>query len=105
MTPRIPTVKTLSRFQCHCRQCGQRWAETGHYASIAKEHACWIAYQATTTTRSYPGGVYDPNGWKFTMKLIKGTYCPEITCDSRCTHAKGSTCDCSCGGANHGSQQ
>ena len=24
-------------------------------------------------------------------------------CDSRCTHAKGDECNCSCGGVNHGS--
>lgn len=23
-------------------------------------------------------------------------------CDGRCLHAKGNTCECSCGGANHG---
>ena len=23
-------------------------------------------------------------------------------CDARCQHAKGRTCECSCGGANHG---
>jgi len=23
-------------------------------------------------------------------------------CDARCTHAKGSSCECSCGGKNHG---
>src|SRR5688572_26941387 len=30
-----------------------------------------------------------------------GKACP---CDARCTHAKGPSCDCSCGGANHGTQ-
>lgn len=27
----------------------------------------------------------------------------ETRCDSRCTHARGLTCECSCGGKNHGS--
>lgn len=35
-------------------------------------------------------------------KELKGTFNPEHKCDDRCTHAKGHTCDCSCGGANHG---
>jgi hypothetical protein len=25
-----------------------------------------------------------------------------VRCDARCTSAKGHSCDCSCGGANHG---
>lgn len=38
----------------------------------------------------------------FMLKKIKGTYSPEHKCDSRCLNAKGWTCTCSCGGANHG---
>lgn len=34
-------------------------------------------------------------------RLVKhGFECP---CDARCTHARGPSCDCRCGGANHGS--
>lgn len=35
-----------------------------------------------------------------TRLFDEGKRCP---CDARCTHAKGPHCDCSCGGANHGS--
>lgn len=28
----------------------------------------------------------------------------EVPCDARCTNARGPSCDCSCGGRNHGSQ-
>ncbi len=34
---------------------------------------------------------------------LKGRVVPEVPCDSRCTGARGHNCDCSCGGANHGS--
>jgi len=34
-------------------------------------------------------------------KLYKYHY--ETPCDGRCTHATGPECECSCGGANHGS--
>jgi hypothetical protein len=38
----------------------------------------------------------------FVLKAIKGTYSPDHQCDSRCLNARGHTCTCSCGGANHG---
>lgn len=38
----------------------------------------------------------------FAVKLVKGTYSPDHKCDSRCLNAKGWSCTCSCGGANHG---
>ena len=33
---------------------------------------------------------------------IKGLLRPDVPCDARCTGARGHSCDCSCGGANHG---
>lgn len=33
---------------------------------------------------------------------IYGRYVPELVCGAKCTGAVGNTCDCSCGGANHG---
>lgn len=43
------------------------------------------------------------NGHKvFRMRQIEGTYSESHKCDSRCLNAKGHTCTCSCGGANHG---
>ena len=38
----------------------------------------------------------------FPVKAIKGTYSEAHQCDSRCLNAKGWSCTCSCGGANHG---
>jgi len=35
-------------------------------------------------------------------KLLKGFFCAEVVCSAICTGAKGHTCDCSCGGKNHG---
>lgn len=35
-------------------------------------------------------------------RRICGTVSEHHKCDSRCTNAKGSDCECSCGGANHG---
>ena len=33
---------------------------------------------------------------------LKATLRPEVKCSGICIHARGGTCDCSCGGANHG---
>jgi hypothetical protein len=38
----------------------------------------------------------------FPCKLVKGTYSKDHACDSRCLNARGWSCTCSCGGANHG---
>lgn len=35
-------------------------------------------------------------------RAIAGTYKAGRKCDSRCTHAKGHDCECSCSGKNHG---
>lgn len=44
-----------------------------------------------------------PQGHRvFPLRRIKGTYSPDHKCDARCLNAKGHTCTCSCGGANHG---
>lgn len=39
--------------------------------------------------------------WK--MQQVSGTYNADIKCGSKCRNSKGPQCDCSCGGANHGS--
>jgi hypothetical protein len=41
------------------------------------------------------GGLMQPG-------ILKGRLNPEHVCDARCTGARGASCDCSCGGANHG---
>ena len=33
---------------------------------------------------------------------IKASYHPDVKCGGVCRNAKGTTCDCSCNGANHG---
>ena len=40
--------------------------------------------------------------WALSFKEICGTVNEDHVCDSRCTGARGTNCDCSCGGANHG---
>jgi 2'-5' RNA ligase len=42
-------------------------------------------------------------GAKVRTTRLKGVFKPSVVCDKRCTGARGSNCECSCGGANHGS--
>ncbi|SRR5713226_6569513 len=37
-----------------------------------------------------------------TSSVVQGTLKPEVKCDAKCTSARGSTCNCSCGGKRHG---
>lgn len=38
----------------------------------------------------------------YPLKTLKGRLVEDKKCDRRCTGATGPSCDCSCGGANHG---
>lgn len=37
-----------------------------------------------------------------TWNRVQGVHNPDVKCDARCTGARGHTCECSCGGKNHG---
>ena len=41
-------------------------------------------------------------GARVSMHTVRGTVNGAIKCDGRCESAIGETCECSCGGANHG---
>ena len=36
------------------------------------------------------------------LELVRGWYAPDVKCGAKCRNAVGPSCDCSCGGANHG---
>jgi len=36
------------------------------------------------------------------LKPIRGTVKPNVACNAKCLSSKGPTCECSCGGKNHG---
>jgi hypothetical protein len=38
----------------------------------------------------------------YQLKALQGRVVEERSCDARCMGATGASCDCSCGGANHG---
>ena len=56
-----------------------------------------------SNTRHIPGKSCPSCAKNMDFHAIKGRTVDSIACDARCTNAKGHSCDCSCGGANHGS--
>lgn len=49
-----------------------------------------------------PLGLCPKCGHLMTGKPVEGRVVESVPCDARCTGARGHTCDCSCGGKNHG---
>lgn len=49
-----------------------------------------------------PIGLCDGCGKKMDYSPLSATLRPEVKCNGICIHARGGSCDCSCGGANHG---
>jgi hypothetical protein len=54
------------------------------------------------TFRAACGCPTEQPGWAVEYKQIRGTVDPTVKCGGRCTHARGQSCTCECGGANHG---
>ena len=49
-----------------------------------------------------PQGLCDRCRRPMTYGLLQATRNDAVRCDARCTGARGHSCDCSCGGENHG---
>lgn len=58
---------------------------------------------APTVYGGDPLGVCSGCARAMTYGTLRATARPEVKCNAICTHARGFTCDCSCGGENHGS--
>jgi hypothetical protein len=78
-----------------CRSAGSvfAWASEGRDASQPGVAYCIGNYGAYARCGEH--GLYP-------LRSLKGRYVAEKGCDARCMGATGPSCDCSCGGANHG---
>lgn len=56
---------------------------------------------ATLPAIPCPNGCHRVNG--LALRYLKARTVAAIPCGPKCQSAKGPSCDCSCGGANHGS--
>ena len=72
------TVRNIGR----CRSCKK--------AHRIESSAGWIP-----STRCECGAIVK-------LAVVHGSYDPHIECGAKCRNAVGPSCDCSCGGANHG---
>jgi hypothetical protein len=64
-----------------------------------------LAYRGTDGTCRYdgdPAGMCDQCGRPMAWGYLQGHTRADVRCNAVCTHARGHSCDCSCGGANHG---
>jgi hypothetical protein len=89
-------------------RCEERDCNFALFAPVDRAQAAsgWSDVTRIGVPYKMPQGFYAArcaNGHKaFVMRPIEGTYSATHKCDSRCLNAKGHTCTCSCGGANHG---
>lgn len=74
-------------------------------STILYYHKCDDCLTAFSSTEKHID-LCDCDGRVRFMGQVKGSVYQKIenrpACDGRCTHACGPTCDCACGGANHG---
>lgn len=69
-----------------------------------------IGHNVVVTNRLAPGRVLKrwqvshtcACGKTFTLMPVAGIVSPDHKCDARCESARGHSCECACGGANHG---
>lgn len=99
--PREPTRRYISRHKC--KTCGIKTSGRtyGQDARRAKGDP-----KRRGDVYSTPAGdlVLDCRrcGRALYASQVRGRVVPEIPCGPRCLAATGTSCDCSCGGANHG---
>jgi hypothetical protein len=91
-----------ARFTCKCLMCKKVWT-----VNVVSSHTGWNFgkfYNSPKYTMQDNKvlSVCPFCGGMVKAKKIEGFVNPEHKCDSRCTGAKGGTCECSCGGENHG---
>jgi hypothetical protein len=103
----------------NCKRCeiGKRVeyplgdSRSGHYRVDSNGKripaAVWIRSAGGGKPTLYDGdtenGLCRNCGKMMDFGQLKASLRPEVKCSAICTNARGHSCDCSCGGANHGS--
>lgn len=86
-----------------CRKC-KRGAQ-GHWFNLRDRYAPPLLQDEYAAQIDQAIGVYVlcvDCGARVTLTAVKGRYVEEIPCSAKCRNAVGPSCDCSCGGTNHG---
>lgn len=94
----LTTIRGVGR--CKCTRGVQ-----GHWFEWNRRYAPVLLQDEDAALVDHSIGVYvlcPDCGARVVLTAVKGRYRPEITCGAKCRNAVGPSCDCSCGGANHG---
>lgn len=70
---------------------------TGAYLGRCKAKGC----KHSTRLDGFGFGECPEHG-SYKLAHVVGSHVPEIKCGAKCRNAVGPSCDCSCGGKNHG---
>jgi len=106
--------QTVRRYNAKCKACGSKKSVlAAHTSKMQTFEGLPHHYEVFlgVNGESYPGAVI--GGWdklwlkcscgKYAMaSTVIGKYVPGKSCDGRCLSGTGRTCECSCGGKNHG---
>ena len=85
------TKSSLRRYAFRCYECSRK------FSALATPGAFSAKNGAAPVDADCPNCGTSVRGIR-----IKGILRPNKKCDARCTSAAGFTCECSCGGLNHG---
>ncbi len=97
--------RAQNRYTCKCRLCGKRWTANAaeRDASFSRHGETCTKYQAILKRWGNDASArWNLANSYMDRREIIGTFKAGIRCDARCQGAVGHTCECSCGGANHG---
>ena len=88
---------------CKRRSCAAGYTVLMNEAQVGRRFRVWgggvpAQWMNTKTTQI---SVDCTCGRQVTLRRVSAAKTDHV-CDSRCTSAKGHSCECSCGGANHG---
>lgn len=94
---------------CRCMVKGCKYAKafdvmarekriSTRYNTFLTREACGSALMALANDQRCP----EHPRHMMRVRVVEGKYNADHVCDSRCTGAIGHTCECSCGGENHG---
>lgn len=117
--PSKVSMKLIDRYMVRCPYCKSVFAIEGsspwqrkpvEILPIVEAHAATcpktevrLQFLSYGKPENRAGAAYNVLSCTYQVKQVRGTFKAEVKCDGRCTHAKGSDCECSCGGKNHGS--
>lgn len=92
-----------------CRKCGRKRTSglyvRQHFGSILPKASRFFMPESNVYASSTTGSTMldcAGCGQPQLAKEVRGKYNPAVPCNAKCTTAKGFTCECSCGGKNHG---